>query len=78
MALTVDDDAGEMASSRCDMTATRLPDGRWTVSGRPGTTYDRNQAITALTIAEALADGYPSDHLLVQALEAELQGVERD
>lgn len=34
--------------------ATRGKDGGWTVSWLPGRTLDRNQAITAMTIAEAV------------------------
>jgi hypothetical protein len=34
--------------------------------------FDRNQAITALTIIGLLEDGYPSYHLAVAALRKEL------
>ena len=71
MSLTIDDDAGRMTSTMCDATATRQPDGRWTVTGRPGA-YDRNQAITALTIDELRASGVPASDPLVQMLESEL------
>ena len=71
MALRIDDLAGVMVSEECDAKAVRDGDGRWTVTGRDGT-YSRNQAITAMTIAEALARGCDADDLLVQTLEAEL------
>jgi len=53
-------------------TATRQPDGRWQVTDQPGC-YDRNQAITALTITELLRAGYRADHPVVRALQEELR-----
>jgi len=53
-------------------TATRPPDGRWQVTDWPGC-YDRNQAVTALTITELLQAGYRADHPLVRALLEELR-----
>jgi hypothetical protein len=35
-------------------------DGRWKVSNRPGL-FDRNQAITAVVLAERLAAGYDDE-----------------
>jgi hypothetical protein len=64
-----------MTSDECDTVATRRPDGRWTVTGRPGV-YDRNQAITAMTVDELRASGVPATDPLVQMLEAELREAE--
>ena len=72
MALTIDDD--RMTSDECDTVATRRPDGRWTVTGRPGV-YDHNQAVTALTVDELRASGVPAADPLVQMLESELREV---
>jgi hypothetical protein len=47
------------------------PDGRWQVSTWPEP-VDRNQAITALTVAELLERGLPAGHPLVRTLRAEL------
>lgn len=69
MGLTIDDD--RMTSDECDTVAIRRPDGGWTVTGRPGV-YDRNQAITALTVDELRASGVPASDPLVQMLESEL------
>ena len=71
MALTINHDAGAMTSTVCDTTATRQPDGTWTVTGRDGV-YDYNQAITAMTVDELLASGVPAADPLVQMLESEL------
>ncbi|HEY9369932.1 hypothetical protein [Streptomyces sp.] len=71
MALTIDDDAGRMVSDECATRADRWPDGAWTVTGRRGV-YSRNQAITAMTIAELLATWDEPDSPLVRTLEAEL------
>lgn len=47
------------------------PDGRWKVSTWPEP-VDRNQAITALTMAELLEQGLAAEHPLVRTLRAEL------
>jgi hypothetical protein len=52
-------------------TARRRPDGWWTVSYWPRF-YDRNQAITALTVTELLETGHRSDDPIVVALRSEL------
>ncbi|MEU0570864.1 hypothetical protein ABZ297_36470 [Nonomuraea sp. NPDC005983] len=43
-----------MTSDLCADVA-ELQDGRWLVTGYPGRTFDRNQAIAALILAEVLA-----------------------
>jgi hypothetical protein len=52
--------------------AMRRPDGNWDVSTWP-VPLGRDQAITALTIAELLARGHPADHPLVTTLRDELR-----
>lgn len=69
MAIEIND--GFMVSDECETRADRWPDGGWTVTGRRGV-YSRNQAITALTVAELLATGDEADSPLVRTLEAEL------
>ena len=69
MALLITDD--RMSSDLCATVATRRDDGRWTVTGRQGV-YDRNQAITALTVDELRASGVPAADPLVKMLESEL------
>lgn len=50
-----------MTSEDFDTVAERQPDGSWTVTGYLGRAFDRNQAITAMTLAEALATNPPPD-----------------
>jgi hypothetical protein len=74
MAIEIDDDKGWM-SAEVDgsvvATAVRTDDTRWAVSTWP-TSLTRNQAITALTIAERLATGYGDDDPFVAAWREEL------
>ena len=51
-----------------------VDDGRslWTVSGRPGRLFIRNQAITAVVLEERLAAGYGDDDLFVVGWREEL------
>ena len=53
-------------------TATQRPDGWWEVTHWPRF-FDRNQAITALTVTELLSTGHRSDDPLVIALREELR-----
>lgn len=68
MALTItntqitSDQVGETASYR---------DGFWHVTSYPGRAMDRNQAITALTLAEERAKAEPNQ-VLIASLEGEL------
>ncbi|KAB8192585.1 hypothetical protein FH608_024090 [Nonomuraea phyllanthi] len=48
-----------MTATRSGHTATRGANGRWSVTGHPGRAFTRNQAVTALTLAEALATNPP-------------------
>ena len=62
MAITITDTS--MNSDLVEDTATRRPDGLWTTGGPtlgPARLFDRNQAITALILAEHLAL-WGSDH----------------
>ncbi|MFI7467535.1 hypothetical protein [Nonomuraea sp. NPDC049646] len=71
MATTISDD--RMTSDMSDTTATLIGPGRWTVSGRPGV-YSRDQAVTAMAIAELRAHKLPgpNDSIMIDALEQEL------
>ncbi|HEV2371601.1 MAG TPA: hypothetical protein VGS19_05460 [Streptosporangiaceae bacterium] len=53
-------------------TATRRTGGWWEVTYWPRF-FDRNQAITALTITELLETGYANDDPLILALRGELR-----
>jgi len=53
-------------------TATERPDGWWEVSHWPRF-FDRNQAITALTVTELLEGGRDSNDPIVKALREELR-----
>ena len=59
-------------SDRTIATARKRADGWWEVSHWPRF-FDRNQAITALTITELLHSGRDSDDPLVHALREELR-----
>ena len=60
-----------ITSDEVDATAHR-DDGFWWVDGYPGRAFDRDQAITAMTIAEELARPAPN-MLLVESLRSELR-----
>lgn len=47
-----------------DIVARRCPGGRWIVTGCGPRVFTYNEAITALTLAEALASNPPPDSLL--------------
>lgn len=53
-------------------TATERPDGWWDVSGWPRY-FDRNRAITALTVTKLLSAGYSPADPVVTALREELR-----
>jgi hypothetical protein len=65
MAARIDDDfmtaehgGRVIATARCCKDALDNGRGVWAVSGRPGRFFTRNQAITAMVLAERLAAGY--------------------
>jgi hypothetical protein len=74
MSVRINDDT--MTSDASDVIATLVDPaaGLWTVTGRHGV-YTRNQAITAMTIAEFKARRVPqpNDHLHIAAWEQELR-----
>jgi len=71
----------EITSDQVGQTAYQR-NGRWYITGptfedlkdltRPGRSFDRNQAISAMTIAEEEARPAP-DQLLIESLRSELQ-----
>jgi hypothetical protein len=69
MALTITDT--EITSATADEYASLQSDGRWFVTCRPGKLLNRNQAITAMTIAEEVVSDEPNWDLIA-ALESEL------
>jgi hypothetical protein len=78
MPITIDDD-GFMAleiNGEVIATARERTDGWWEVSCWPRF-FDRNQAITALTITELLEAGRTRDDPLVTALREELRSTPR-
>lgn len=71
--ITINDDVMTLEiDGKTIATATQRPDGWWDVSYWPRY-FDRNQAITALTVTELLSAGYPADDPLVSALREELR-----
>ncbi|MEU8364367.1 hypothetical protein AB0C27_50950 [Nonomuraea sp. NPDC048882] len=69
-----------MTSDNCPNVA-ELRDGRWSITGYPGRTFDRNQAITAMLLAELLTRRpFPQDRteLLAACWRAELGITEAD
>jgi hypothetical protein len=78
MTLTITDT--HMTSDDCPNVA-ELRGGRWSVTGYPGRTFDRNQAITSMLLAELLAQRpFPEDRteLLATSWRAELGITEAD
>jgi hypothetical protein len=65
-------DGAVVAAARFSKHATADGNGAWIVSTHPARLFTRNQAITALTLAELLATGYPREHPVVAALREEL------
>ena len=80
MSLRIDDEimslevGGEVvAIARFSQHAAADGQGAWIVSDRPGRLFNRNQAITALTVTELMEIGHSHSHPLVLAFEEELQ-----
>lgn len=73
MSFTITDD--RMTSDLTDAVATRVDAeaGLWTVTGRHGV-YTREQAVTAMTVAELRAhtSAWPNESILIASLEQEL------
>jgi hypothetical protein len=72
MALTITDT--EITSDEIGASATSR-DGFWYVTSHPDKAFDRNQAITAMTLAEleARGDWTPKDRLLAESFREELR-----
>jgi hypothetical protein len=70
--MTAEFDGRVIATARHDSDA--AADGRrvWIVSGLPRRVFNRNQAITAMVLAERLAAGYGDDDLFVVGWREEL------
>ena len=56
--MTAEYDGRVVATARYCRDAVDDGRGVWAVSGRPGRLFTRNQAITAMVLAERLAAGY--------------------
>ena len=61
-----------MATARFSEDAAADGNGAWIVSTYPARLFSRNQAITALTLAERLAIGYGDDDPFVKSWRKEL------
>ena len=80
MAGRIDDDFmtaeydGRVVAATARYCEDAVDDGRgvWAISGRPGRLFTRNQAITAMVLAERLAAGYGDDDLFVIGWREEL------
>jgi hypothetical protein len=73
MAININDDFMSLEiNGEVIATARERSDGWWEVSYWPRF-FDRNQAITALTVTELLETGYGNDDSLVVALREELR-----
>ncbi len=73
MSIKIDDGFMSLEiDGRVIATATERPDGWWEVSHWPRF-FDRNQAITALTVTELLEGGRDSNDPIVKALREELR-----
>ena len=79
MAIRIEDDfmsaehnGRVIATARYSEHAAADGHGMWIVSGRPGRLFTRNQAITAMVLAERLAAGYGDDDLFVIGWREEL------
>jgi hypothetical protein len=70
MSLAVDGEV--IATARFSQYAAADGNGAWIVSTHPARLFSRNQAITALTLAERLAVGYSDDDPFVIGWREEL------
>jgi hypothetical protein len=70
MALEVDGET--VATARFSQYAAADGEGAWIVSTHAARLFTRNQAITALTLAERLAAGYGDNDTFVKSWRAEL------
>lgn len=70
MALEVD--GAVIATARFSQDAAANGKGAWIVTTHPARLFDRNDAITALTLAERLAAGFGDDDPFVKAWRKEV------
>jgi hypothetical protein len=70
--MTVEYDGRVIATARYRQDVTDDGCGVWAASGWPGRVFTRNQAITAMVLAERLAAGYGDDDLFVIGWREEL------
>jgi hypothetical protein len=70
--MTAEHDGRVIATARCSSHAAADGQGAWVVSGLPRRLFTRNQAITAMVLAERLAAGYGDDDLFVIGWREEL------
>jgi hypothetical protein len=70
--MTLEIDNRVIATARFSKYAAADGNGAWIVSTHPARLFYRDQAITALTLAERLAHGYGDDDPFVKAWRKEL------
>ena len=70
--MTAEYDGQVLATAQYNAHAAAGGQGAWIVSGLPRRLFDRNQAITAMVLAERLAAGYGDDDLFVLGWREEL------
>ena len=70
--MTAEHDGRVIATARYSSHAAADGQGAWVVSGWPGRLFTRNQAITAMVLAERLAAGHGEDDLFVIGWREEL------
>ena len=70
--MTAEFDGSMIATARYSSHAAVDGRGAWIVSGLPHRLFTRNQAITAMVLAERLAAGYGEDDLFVIGWRQEL------
>src|SRR5271167_355051 len=75
--MTVEINDRVVATARFSKDAAADGQGAWIVSTHPARLFTRNQAITALTLAERLAVGYGDKDPFVQSWRAELSMTDR-
>jgi hypothetical protein len=63
--MTLEINGRVIATARSSEHAAADGNGAWIVSTHPARLFSRNQAITALTLAERLAVGYGADDLFI-------------
>jgi len=71
--MTLEIDNRVVATARFNEHAAADGNGAWLVSAHPARLFSRNQAITALTLAERLAAGYGDDDPFVIGWRKELR-----